>query len=81
MFFIFLLFLFFTFLSSFPGDTSTCASSIDRSQSKANYFLSVAERQAATMSQSDLKAFQVHFGNDVEGFLKGFQIQRTARNE
>ena len=76
-----ILFLFFTFLSFFPSDTSTCTGGIDRSKSKANYYLTVAERQNATMSQSDLKAFQVHFGNDVEGFLNGFQIQRTARNE
>jgi hypothetical protein len=67
--FIFLLFLFFTFLSSFPSDTSTCTG-ISRSRSNVSFDLSVAERQQAKIGKSDQKAFQVHFGNDIEAFQK-----------
>jgi len=69
MSFIFLLF--FTFLSSFSSDTSTC---IGNGRSGSN---AVAERQKSKMPESDQKAFQVHFGNDVEAIQK----QRNASNK
>jgi hypothetical protein len=39
-------------------------------QSNVSFDLSVAERQQAKIGKSDQKAFQVHFGNDIEAFQK-----------
>ena len=97
MFFIFLLFLPFTFLSFFPSDTSMYTSS---RRSRKNFDCTVTEKQKASQSQSnskfdgtlteipnvilsksDQEAFQFHFGNNVEAFQKGFLIQRMDRNK
>jgi hypothetical protein len=56
MSFVFLLFLVFTFLSSFSSDTSKSTS--------------ITERQKAKMAESDQNALKVHFGNDDEALQK-----------
>jgi hypothetical protein len=68
MSFIFPLFLFFTFLSSFPSDTSACTV-ISGSRSNINVDHTVTEKQKAKVLKS-YQSFQVHFGKDVEAFQK-----------
>jgi hypothetical protein len=63
---------------SLSSDISTSTSITGRrSQNNVNFDRAVAERQKVKMCQSDQRALQFHFGNDVEALQK----QRNDSNQ